>query len=485
MLTPEQITQLRTSAGLSPTPPATTQTGSNDILAQRKAALGMGTPDVSQVTPPTKNLGDYSAEAIKGATDTIGSRVSDASKGYQEGVQQGGFGGLMKSTGSLLGGGLGTASGFLQLLASPLTASINDVADKAGNNTLLQHIATSGFGDAVAKGEQATSDWATAHPHIVDGINVLLAGLMGGKEPIELPDTTTLKSDLGSITTPIKENLGALKDTLGNAKDTVMNAPHTIKEAISPTLTPEEQVGKIIQGKTSDIPAAQRTFDTLPSDVNPAKLSPSELSDHIQTKINSNMNEVDTHFANDNNPHPMSDFEQTTGKGTNAVKTNYVQQAIDQLKDFYAKTNDAQGLSDMKALEEKANSEGLTSKELNDLAKEHGSTIKAFNANGEAASGLSKQAAENTRAGVKTTARNTLSETNPEGAAEVTRMDKETSDAIKTQELLDKQTEKEAIGVQKKGKQGAIGKAYNSKTGKIIRAGLSIEGAKKVLTGGF
>lgn len=462
------------------------------------------TQQASTSTPPDKTLGDYSAETIKGATDTIGSRISDASKGYQEGVKQGGVGGLLKSTGSILGGGLGAASGFLQLLMSPVTATVNATGEKLGSNTntLLYHIANSPIGDAIANGEKGISDYAQAHPHVMDALNVGLASLLGGKEDITLPDTTTLKNDVSNITTPIKENLSVLKDKIINVKDKTIALPGKIKEAIIPTLTPEEEIGKIIQGKTTDIPAAQRTFKTLSSNINPSKMSSRELSDTIQNKIDENMKTVDTHFSNDNNPHSMKDFNQTTGTGKSTIKTNYVEQAINQLKDFYSKTNDAQGLSDIIKLENKAlgepltpkeinnlknknlkntnykpptkgKSKGLSSKELNDLAKEHGSTIKAFNANNEAASGLTKQAAENTRTGVKATARKILSENNKKGSIEVTRLDKETSDAIHTKNLLDKQTEKEAIGVQKKGKQNFIDKfaKKNPKTTKAIKYG--------------
>ncbi len=48
MLTSDQVTQLRASAGLPPTP---AQTGAPDILAQRRAALGMSAPAAPTPTP--------------------------------------------------------------------------------------------------------------------------------------------------------------------------------------------------------------------------------------------------------------------------------------------------------------------------------------------------------------------------------------------------------------------------------------------------
>ena len=342
--------------------------------------------------------------------------------------------------------------------------AVNWVADKLTNNPAIL---------GIANHINSTFD---ANPDLKKSLTSDLPNslaLLGGSKVNELNpkvDMSGVTTDLKNLKTNITEAPAKIKSSVG---DTTKGVLDKIKESISPTLTPDEQIGKIIQGKTTDIPAAQRTFKTLSPDVNPAKMSPEDLSNTIQGKIKSNLDTVDSHFTNDTTTHPMKDFEQTTGKGTSAVKTNYVQQSIDQLKDFYTKTNDAQGLSDIKGLEEKANTEGLSSKELNDLAKEHGSTIKAFNANGEAASGLTKQAAENTRAGVKTTARDMLGKTDTKGATEVTRLDKETSDAIHTKDLLDKQVETEARGVQKKGKPNAVEKwaKNNPKKARAVKYG--------------
>jgi hypothetical protein len=472
MLTQQQVTQLRTSAGLSPTPPAPTQTGSNDIIAQRRTALGMDTP-TPPVAPPTKSLGDFSAEAIQGGVSKIGSSIQGGADKIAQGTAQGGFGGLGKVLTGVGESALGTASGFLQTVFSPLTATINKTADVVSNNPIVQKISQSGFGDAIAKGEQGFNDWASKHPELAtnlsDALNVGMAALgdkLAGSPDLKLPDGTTLKNDLGNIKTKIT-------DVVTGAKNKVVNTAGNIKEAISPTLTPEEAVGKIIQGKTTDIPAAQRTFATLPKDVVPTKMTSAELSDTIQTKIDSNMKQVDTHFTNDNTPHPMSDFTQTTGKGTSAVKTNYVQEAINGLKEHYTAIKDAQGLSDIKALEEKANTTGLTSKELNALAREQGTEIQSYKKNGDLASSQKAQAAENVRTGLKTTARETLAKTDPTAAAEVTRLDKETSDAIHTKDLLDTQAQREATGVQKKGKPNAIDRfaKNNPKTTKAIKYG--------------
>lgn len=457
MLTSQEITNIRTQAGVSPTPPVAPSSDANNIIAQRQAALGLNQPQTS--TPaPKLSLGDRVAQSIQQHGETAQSIINDPTEGNP------------------LTRGVKAAAQGAEAVLSPITEGIKSIIGQGNGgqpNPLSPGQQSNQQTDTASPLDKAVFEWSQQHP---DAYNQLKNTLGGLSATGEIAGTVA-----GGETVPEDGNLGlsdskqAITDAKNGIKNTISNTASKVKEGISPSLTPEEKVGKIIQGKTSDIPAAQRTFDALPSDTKPvAKLSPKELSDTIQKNvIQKNLEEVDTHFANDNKPHPMSDFEQTTGKGTSAVKTNYVQQSIDQLKDFYIKTNDAQGLSDIKALEEKANTEGLTSQELNTLAKEHGSTIKAFNANGEAASGLSKQAAENTRTGIKNTARNILSQSNPDAAAEVTRLDKETSDAIHTKDLLDRQVEKESIGIQKKGKPNAIEKfaKNNPRTARAIKYG--------------
>ncbi len=70
MLTQDQISQLRTSAGLSPTPP---QAGATDVLSQRRAALGLDQPQVkpqstlSKLASGTQNV----VQSVSGVPNVI------------------------------------------------------------------------------------------------------------------------------------------------------------------------------------------------------------------------------------------------------------------------------------------------------------------------------------------------------------------------------------------------------------------------------
>jgi NAD(P)H-hydrate repair Nnr-like enzyme with NAD(P)H-hydrate dehydratase domain len=353
-----------TSSDVNPQGSGFTPLSASDVLNGNNAAQ-----DATPPTPPQPDLGDKVASDIKQS----GSNIADI-------VQDPNGGNALTKTGKVLGEAANA-------VAAPAVEGIKSVI-----GLLPDALTKNFFGTPEEKAAQAPANtvdkaiynWSVQHPAAYNKLKNTLQAIAG-------------TGAAAGIATGAVEGAGAaadapsLAETAGDIKNTVAKPITAVKEAVAPSLTPEEQVGKIIQGKTTDIPAAQRTFDALPQDSKAiAKMSPSDISNSIQDNIiQKNLDSVGEKFSGDTNPHTLDYFDQTVGTGKSAVTTNYVQQGIDQLKEFYAKTNDAQGLSDVKALEEKANTEGLTSGDLNQLAKEHGTTIKAFNANGEAASGLS------------------------------------------------------------------------------------------------
>lgn len=235
MLTPEQVTQFRTSAGLSATPPSPTVKGSNDIINQRKSALGLDQPAPKV---PKPDLGDYSADAIEGGVNKITSSISRGAYNLRADTAQGGILGSVKAIGHEAETGLGVASGFLQTLFSPVTAVINDTASHLSDNPLVQKIAMSGFGDAIQKGENGFNDWAQKHPELAtnlsDALNVGLAS-MTGNEPLKIPDTATLKSDLGGLKTKATDILGGAKDKVSSIKNNLVGTSSPLSDLADAT----------------------------------------------------------------------------------------------------------------------------------------------------------------------------------------------------------------------------------------------------------
>lgn len=248
-----------------------------------------------------------------------------------------------------------------------------------------------------------------------------------------------------------------ISDAVNNTVDSVKSAKiaspatRTIKNLINPSNSVDEATGQIIQGGTEDIPASKRTLSD-PAINDGTNKTYADLQKKINSQIKPLAEQVDAELSKDTTGKSIRSFNQTIGEGKNGVKVNYVRQGIDDLNNFYSKTGDAEGLSNMKAFENNAKENGLTYKDVNDLARLHGKEINAFNANGEAASGLSKQAAENTRMGIKRVARQGL------GGPEAKALDSRLSDLYDTKALVDKQVEKVNSASQKSQKTGIIPK---------------------------
>lgn len=190
-------------------------------------------------------------------------------------------------------------------------------------------------------------------------------------------------------------------------------------------------VGQIIQGTPDDIAKAKRALQNIDTK---GVETYEDLNIIIDDKVKTLSRTIDEML--DAQSEPIKDFarRRTVGEGENAfsVTSTPVQNALDELDNFYKKINDDVGAAEMSRLKQKLETSGLTLREVNDLARRHGRDLNAFNANGELASGLSKQAAENTRKGLKDVVRERL----PDDATK--ELDSQISDLLQTQRLTEK-----------------------------------------------
>lgn len=403
------------------------------------------TPDqFQQWAQPTPEGGYFNNVA-----DAAKQGLSEAEAGFQQGTEKGaGLSGAITGAVRTVGGAAGA-------VLSPITGGFKTVQDSLGKafpNTanLVNHL-IQGAGDKISD-IPAVQKFAMENPHaeqvIGDLMNIIGLGVAPEAAEATAEGVGSAASKVGEVAQPLIEKAGALGEKAVNA----------VSEGISPSLNPAEATRQVIQGETGDLPAAQRALSSL--DTTGVKTY-ADLQAKIKAAIPDLSKQVDAEYAKDTSGgHSIKSFEQTVGEGKAAVKVNYVKEAIQQLKDYYTKTGDAKGLSEMKALENKARINGLTYKDINDLARLHGSELNGFNANGELSSGLTKQAAENTRAGLKTTARAGL------GNDAAKALDAKLSDLYDTKALIDKMVEKVNARSAKTPKQGVIAKA-----GQVIAKG--------------
>lgn len=468
--------------------------------------------------PPTQNWADKLSSLYSGQSNTqsqtegfAGNAGSDAGTTQFKQSQPGFFsslGSTLKTAGSNI---VNDFKGAFSSGKSPVAATEqaaqggyrvagdigSGIANAAGNVVsavapgiphAIQAIENTPWGQGVAQRYQA---YAQAHPDAAKNLEATMGIINGGATVAGGVEGANAVADVAPKIGSELAQTGS--DIASGVKNTVGNAVSGAKESISPSLTPTEKIGSIVpNAKLGDVPIVQRTFDSLPATTGDVtKMSPQDLSSAVDKQIQSNLKQASAHYASDTSgPRPMSSFEIKSGSGTNAVTTNPVKEAIDQLKAHYTVTNEGQGkaLSNIKSLEEKANTIGLTSKELDALAKEHGRVMpSAFSKTGEPLTGLNKQATENTRSGVKATARGVLAETNPEAAKAVTKLDMATHEGIHTKDLLDKQAETQNTAGQKSliknGKPGIVSKVQQYIKQNPVKSFFGGYAAEKALKG--
>lgn len=452
MLTPDQITQLK--AGLpqgtvktpvmSSSAPATT-----DWVDSLTKQATPKTPEINSggiLTQSLKQgvsgLGELYGGGEQGIANKLKEDITSGASDIQKGMETGGLAGTPDVLKGFAKSGLRTAGDVAGTIYAPIGAAIS----------------ATGVGSALSKAGQAISDFshisdipavqefAVKHPNAAEDFGRLMNIIFAGQEKGKIEPSTVIERTVPQIESGIK--------SVGSIANKGVELGSKIKEGVKPSLTPEEATGQIIQGKTEDVATAHRVLKDLNTE---GVKTYKDLQNKINEEIKTTAPKVDAELNKDTSGgKSIKSFEQTIGEGKSGVKVNYVKQAITDLKDYYTKTGNAEGLSKMKALENNAKIKGMTYKEVNDLAKLHGREINAFNANGEAASGLTKQAAENTRTGLKGIARKALT------GKEAQALDAKLSDLYDTKTLIDKWVERVNASSQRTPKQGVIPKAVGA-----------------------
>jgi len=443
--------------------------------------------------PSTSTAGNFMSSLIPAAgqvANNVGSDIKDqlsqAGQGFMQGGEDLNQSGDLAIRGDQLGSaekfGEGALRGFasaVQGLFSPVTATLQeavkgsgeagaDILGAKGGDVLNQ--AATNFDNSpggqkvngvIQKIQQKVSDFIQKNPGKVQAIQdafTTIATVLG--EPEVKAQTSDLAGEINTGIDTVKQGgsdlISSVKDkinTMGEESQ-ARTAAKTAETQAANNQTASDLTGKIIQGKTGDLEAGQHSLLNVDaSKVN----SLSDLSAELQKNIETNSAKLDEALSSDKTTHQLSEFDSKTQVGGKTITSNPVKDAITQLSDLYEKTNDVQGQKDMAELEQKANTEGLTSKELNDLAREHSQAFDQFkaNANGEYASGLNKQAARNTYTGLKNAARGLFGD---EAARD---MDSELSDDLNTKKLVDQQIEKQNTANQKIPAKGGLGGLIN------------------------
>jgi len=228
-------------------------------------------------------------------------------------------------------------------------------------------------------------------------------GAIGGATYGAGEEMQKTESTLGSIAkaTAVGGAIGTVAGgALGGATQGIVGA--VAQRAARRQAKVENAVNRLIRGTPDDVAKARKVISEL--DVEGVQ-SGSDLAERVREKIVTLSNKADEVFATNKAAKKLNKLTVTTEVNGQKVVHNYVEDSLDQLEKFYKKVNDPESQALIAQLRKQANSVGLDSKAINDIARLHGKDLNAYNANGKLASGLNRQAAERTRKGVKTTSR--------------------------------------------------------------------------------
>ena len=200
-----------------------------------------------------------------------------------------------------------------------------------------------------------------------------------------------------------------------------------------------DTVGKIIQGKVKDRTRGLKVLEEI--DTEGVKTF-EELGSRIREKSSATLEELNKFLDKQVGSYKVSDLVTETvvkskiGGKSVKVKQNFVTDSIKQLKELYKKIKSPREFAEITMLERKLKTQGLTVREVNDLAKMYGREFgrRAFSkgASPKPLTSVNAQAFENTRKGIKATARGKIT-----GKLSKT-LDEKVSNMINVERLISK-----------------------------------------------
>lgn len=234
----------------------------------------------------------------------------------------------------------------------------------------------------------------------------------------------------------------------------------------------ETAIGRVLQGEVDDIEKAKQVFkDIDTSDIKTYQ----DAVDTVTAKERALVDAKNKALAQDKVQYTPERLTITTKSG---ARHNFVDDALDQLEAQYQAINDVDKLEDIYRFRNSYEAGRVTAQDIDQLAVRHGQDLSGFNVNGELASGLKKQASENTRKGLKETSRRLF------GNPLIKEADSELSNTIRIRELLETQKDKVFADKQKIVKLGLGGRATRTILDLLDKISLgSVRGGLSLLDG--
>ena len=318
-------------------------------------------------------------------------------------------GALGGAVGDVIGAGL-EATKIPEMLAKPevqksLSTAVNTIPGFSALRTALQgaNIVTGGGIDKLKE--------TVTNPEIAKQISNSIAELEQTQPEVagtikDLFNTLNLVVGGAAAKPVVKAGAEVLEQ---GAKATIRGGVKTgqfLKEGISPTPTLGKALEEAVVAKTAkEIPAFEKAISAI--DTTDVKTF-ADLNTKFKQAIPTISKQVDDELLKDTNVYKIDDLliPQVTKSGKE-IKTDYITRALEGLNDLYTKLGDDVSRADIEDLMTKAKTQGLTRKEVNDLARQYNIEYgnKAFTATGDIKQGFNADVYESTRKGLKDIAR--------------------------------------------------------------------------------
>ena len=336
-----------------------------------------------------------------------------------------------------------------------VNSTVDYFADKISNNKKLQKFAM----------ENPDADEVFA--------NLVTIGLAvaGGKYGADgIPATKVGGVIDNAITQVTTKSPQVLRNTITRFNEKTAPVVKTVKEKLNSGAGSETEIaGKIFQAKPEKLDTMVRALERI--DTKGIKSS-EDLFSRLDSKAKENTLAVDDALSKSTDLYKPKDTTRTIKvKGGKPLKENFVDTALQHLDELYTKTNDATSLAKIKEITTRYKKEGLTAKEMNQIARDYGSEFgsKAFSkASGDPLTSVNAQSFENVRSGVKAKVRELM----PDAGTKA--LDLSTSDILDSLKQLRGVETKAQVAMNKLQKAGML-----QKMGGVFGKGVDLA------TGGF
>lgn len=410
-LTPQQVQALRQKYNISvnATPSPTENTGKvSDLLPKKDSVILRTLRDIP---------GDIK-ETFKGAVEDVSTGIEKASD-IQKQVEEGTISptaGMVSTIGAGLKAGAGVVGqgliGAGKLFTSPETEEkvskkvsevSKEVIESAPVQALIQkYESLTPEQKSIVDGTLGTVEGLSTLFGLGPTARAIRTGISTGVKTAENLATSGAQAAKKTITSTAGEIVASTKGTISAAKPLVEDITGIAKGG---NITPVKALGEIAQGKTKDLRSVAKAIE----DINVSKVNTfNDFLSQIDKKIPEFAKEVDKELAKDSTVYKLKDLSvKEVTKAGKEVSTDYVTKALKDLYSLYSSIGEKVNAQNMKDLLARARKSGLTRKEVNDLSRTYGNEFgsKAFGKTGEPLTSVGAQAFENTRSGLKTSAR--------------------------------------------------------------------------------